>query len=582
MLHELANYAERHNISGQPGFKARASRWTIVLTKDGQFVDIVEERRQFAQAPTLEQNELIAGGTTRSHFLLDAVSVVTGYESDSEKEMEKHRFFIALLEQAAESEQALNKIVAVLSDEDAVVKINEVFYTLKAKKNDPATFRVGQVYPIELPTWHGWWQTFRSSLKNGDGSDRMVCLLSGDITQPLPTHYKVSGLTRVGGQPTGTVLVGFDKESFTSYGLDQSSNAACSEVSVSLYRSALDDLISKAPQPLAGTMFLNWYKEPLPEEDNILDLTLLQNREAEEANAREKAERLIRSIQEGRRPDLMQNRYYILQVSATGGRIMVRDWLEGEFYDLVSNISQWFSDLELVAPNGRGIAADFKLLAAQIRLVSYRKNEPIQKTIDRIHSELAPLMPRVWRSILCNMPLPDTVARKSLSYIRSKMNSADDDASSENLDRISCALLKAWIMRNKSCKGGSSMNTHVNPEHTDPAYQAGRLMAILAEIQYSALGDVGAGVVQRYYASASTTPALILGRLIRGAQYHLNKLEKGHAVWYEKQLSEIMSRLGSNLPGTLTLEGQTLFALGYYQQKSAMFNKENKKNKEEE
>lgn len=126
------------------------------------------------------------------------------------------------------------------------------------------------------------------------------------------------------------------------------------------------------------------------------------------------------------------------------------------------------------------------------------------------------------------------------------------------------------------------MESNLNPEHPSPAYQAGRLMAILADIQHSALGDVGAGVVQRYYAAASSTPALVLGRLVRGAQYHLNKLDKGLAVWYEKQLAEIMSRLGSNLPSTLTLEGQTLFALGYYQQKADMFNRGNKKSREEE
>ncbi len=35
-------------------------------------------------------------------------------------------------------------------------------------------------------------------------------------------------------------------------------------------------------------------------------------------------------------------------------------------------------------------------------------------------------------------------------------------------------------------------------------------MAVLAELQKAALKDVGAGVVQRYYAAASTTPALVL------------------------------------------------------------------------
>ncbi len=584
MLHELANYAVRYNVSGLPGFKAKTARWTVVLSQDGQFVNILDEKRQFLQVPVLEQSELIAGGITRSHFLLDAANVVTGYEADGDKELDKHHYFVGLLEQAAQYEQILGKIVALLCDREAIVHINLMLKTLKARKNDLVTFRVGQVYPIELTTWHDWWQRFRYSLKPGDESvkQNMVCLLSGEIIQPLSTHFKISGLNRVGGQTTGTVLVGFDKDSFTSYGLEQSYNAPCSEASASLYRSALDELIAKAPPPLAGAMFLSWFKEPVPTEDNILDLTVLENPVADEANARKKAEQLVQAVKEGRRPDLMRNRYYIMQVSATGGRIMVRDWLEGDFYSLAVSIRQWFSDLEIVFPNGGGRAADFKLLAGLIRLVSYRKNETFQKTMERIHNELAPLMPRIWRSILCNLPLPDTVARKSLNFIRSKMNTADDDNMTENLDRISCALLKAWLKRNKSCEGGLAMESGLNPEHPSPAYQAGRLMAILADIQYSALGDVGAGVVQRYYAAASSTPALVLGRLVRGAQYHLNKLEKGLAVWYEKQLAEIMSRLGSDLPSTLALEGQTLFALGYYQQKAAMFNRGNKNNRGEE
>ncbi|MDD2629628.1 MAG: type I-C CRISPR-associated protein Cas8c/Csd1 [Limnochordia bacterium] len=40
---------------------------------------------------------------------------------------------------------------------------------------------------------------------------------------------------------------------------------------------------------------------------------------------------------------------------------------------------------------------------------------------------------------------------------------------------------------------------------------------------------MGAGVVQRYYASASSTPALVLGRLTRTSQYHLDKLDAGLA-----------------------------------------------------
>ena len=110
------------------------------------------------------------------------------------------------------------------------------------------------------------------------------------------------------------------------------------------------------------------------------------------------------------------------------------------------------------------------------------------------------------------------------------------------------------------------MTAYLNPDHPDPAYHCGRLLAIFANLQRAALGDVGAGVVQRYYASASQTPGLIIGRLAANARNHLGKLEGGSAWWYEEQIADVMSRLGDAVPRTLDLNGQGLFALGYYQQ----------------
>ncbi len=104
-----------------------------------------------------------------------------------------------------------------------------------------------------------------------------------------------------------------------------------------------------------------------------------------------------------------------------------------------------------------------------------------------------------------------------------------------------------------------------NPDHSAPAYHCGGLLAVLAALQRAALGDVGAGVVQRFYSSASQTPGLVLGRLAANARNHLAKLEPGLAWWYEERIAEIMSKLGDAAPRILDLEGQGLFALGYYQ-----------------
>lgn len=122
-----------------------------------------------------------------------------------------------------------------------------------------------------------------------------------------------------------------------------------------------------------------------------------------------------------------------------------------------------------------------------------------------------------------------------------------------------------------------ALKPYLNEEHPHSAYHCGRLMAVLARLQHSALGDVGAGIVQRYYAAASSTPTLVLGRLTRTSQFHLNKLDPGLAHWYEGKISAIWGRIKDTIPQTLTLEEQSLFALGYYQQMADLRTKKSKK-----
>lgn len=110
------------------------------------------------------------------------------------------------------------------------------------------------------------------------------------------------------------------------------------------------------------------------------------------------------------------------------------------------------------------------------------------------------------------------------------------------------------------------MKPHMNSDHPHPAYHCGRTLALFACLQHAALGDVGAGVVQRYYTAASQTPGLVLGRLASNAKNHLGKLDSNEAAKFEDELAGIMSRIGDFVPRTLTQEEQSLFALGYYQQ----------------
>lgn len=108
-------------------------------------------------------------------------------------------------------------------------------------------------------------------------------------------------------------------------------------------------------------------------------------------------------------------------------------------------------------------------------------------------------------------------------------------------------------------------------DHPDPAYHCGRLLAVLEQIQRAAIGsNINSTIVDRFYGTASTAPASVFGRLLRGAQPHLSKLQRdrpGAAYALQERLEEIMAPLPA-FPRTLDLKQQGLFALGYYHQRA--------------
>jgi CRISPR-associated protein Csd1 len=111
----------------------------------------------------------------------------------------------------------------------------------------------------------------------------------------------------------------------------------------------------------------------------------------------------------------------------------------------------------------------------------------------------------------------------------------------------------------------------LHPDHPEPAYHCGRLLAVLEQIQRTAIGsNISATIVDRFYGTASTAPASVFGRLLRGAQPHLSKLQRdrpGAAYALQERMEEIMAALPA-FPHTLNLKEQGLFALGYYHQRA--------------
>ncbi|WP_205579934.1 type I-C CRISPR-associated protein Cas8c/Csd1, partial [Pseudomonas aeruginosa] len=117
----------------------------------------------------------------------------------------------------------------------------------------------------------------------------------------------------------------------------------------------------------------------------------------------------------------------------------------------------------------------------------------------------------------------------------------------------------------------------LDKDASNPGYRLGRLFAVLEGAQRAALGDrVNATIRDRYYGAASTTPATVFPILLRNTQNHLAKLRKekpGLAVNLERDIGEIIDGMQSQFPRSLRLEDQGRFAIGYYQQAQARFNR---------
>ncbi len=588
MLNLLAKYALEHGLEAEPGFKPKQVRWLIVLDDQGAFVEVVElgkagesknQGAEFRKCPDLSQPELISGGVTRCQFLVETADVVTllsdkkdviSSDPNADKSRKKFEFFKHLLRSASVAIPQLGLIAKCLDDEMSLGEIQSRLQTFKVKPTDKVTFKVGSLLPLESDIWHDWWRSFKNDLhlgqtgksavkhdksrkKNSKVSPKnlMRCFVTGECVEPVKTHPKIEKLADVGGIPSGDVLIGFDKDSFCSYDLSQSENAAVGEQAVAAYRAGLNHLIKETGQRLAGAKIVHWFKKKIVNQDDPLDF-LMEPEEIQELSASHSLNKLLTGIREGKRSDLLENHFYAMTLSGASGRIMLRDWIEGDFSQLVLNVANWFSDLSIVRGDGSGLARDPKFLAV------------LGATVRKLDELQPPFISRMWRVAVCGDAIPSHAMTQAL--LRTKIGIIKD----EGFNHARMGLIKAFNLRKQRQKGGSLMQDELRPllneNHPDPAYQCGRLMAVMAQLQRRALGDVGAGLIQRYYAAASSTPALVLGRLTRTSQFHLNKLDPGLAHWYESKIADIWSKIKGNVPRTLSLESQSVFALGYYQQ----------------
>jgi len=614
MLGALVDYANRKIQGVETGFTPKEIRWLAGVSPDGRFTGIIQLGDQGGQkySPDIAFPELIgmsksfrAMGYTieqASHFLADTCAVVFKLpELDREgnlkkpdehtKNLQKHETFKLFMELASVDVPNLEPIFKALSDEVQMIEFYQVLLEQskkggkeKLKTTDKISFFVDGKCVLDTQEWRVWWRSFRTrvfgkpTIDIADiSSSKMLSLVTGEVVEPVSTHPKIMNL---GGSAFGFSFVSYGKDAFESYGLVQGENGAVDQASATTYRAAIDSMLENAKQ-LGEMKVALWFDRDMTLEEDLFSSLFEPNPEGAEQDALEKAKSLLEAIRIGKKPRSLSNsRFNSIAMSGADGRVMVRDWQTGSLEDFAKAVRCWFEDLSIVNAQGNKNA---KLPGLNSLLMSIRRayDPKKDKSVDVYLTPLKNLQIPLWRAALNPvLPIPFSAICKIMESQRSCVITGDfyrvlSDSPAQKDQKVALkkwniyarmGLLKAYHNR----KGDYPMTPALDPNHPSKAYHCGRLMCLLAHIQEKALGDdINAGVVQRYYGAASSTPALVLGRLTRLSQHHLSKISRdsgGLGYWLNMQVAEVWNALGKDLPPTLTLEEQSLFALGYYQQ----------------
>ena len=567
MLQALIEYAERERL-GDADFHEAAVRWLIPLDGSGNLTggpielldnpDAKKPKPKTLIRPFIEQKELTVASRPRAFFLCDTLERAINYPDPKKPERAErregsHAYFKRLLEAAVEecpNDGLMSQaVLAFLNQPNALERLHALLTEQKAKPNDNITFRVSGHRLLELEELKQFWRRRRAADRPQVAGRKRFCLATGELTEPVSTTEKIKGVP--GGLAVGTNLISFDKASFTSFRLRQGENASISATAELKIRSALNDLIQHGLRQ-NEIVHLHWTRKK--EELDPFDLI--------ETAGEQDIRNLIDAPRTGQfQHELDARKYYAMSLSGNGGRIIVRDWLESTVPEVEQNVRQWFEDLAIVRPEGDPIRP-FKL--------GYLLYGLVRDKLD----ELAPQIPtQLLYAALRGTPLPLPALTAALKRQQIETDNKTNPA------RL--ALIKACLERQdrlNQSKERNNMTESLNTESMDPAYLCGRLFSVFERLQWLAHNSpnkrttINAGIVERFYASASTTPHIVMGRLFQNAASHRKMARdnwgEGTDNNIQRIIEELSTKLGDHFPPSLDLEGQGRFALGYYHQKA--------------
>jgi CRISPR-associated protein Csd1 len=545
LLQKLREYSERLELPPTL-YSEGPVRYVVELDGSGRLLnrhltdlaDPSSPRTKRGQRRLLPQIQRSSG--IRPLLLADKADYVFGYVGQGSKRDRVsccHTEFLDLAERClkATGESAVAAVLEFLKGKP----LEQVELPADFDPGGIITLRVDGTFPIDLPSVQEFWAEENDPAATS--APVMQCLVCGQDRPALDRlQAKIKGVP--GGQTSGTSIISANAEAFESYGLEASLIAPTCADCGERFTKSLNELLGSGQNSIrvGGAAFVFWTRE----ETNFNFRTLISDPKPEDVRA------LIDSVRAGRRPDdqLDATTFYATSLSGSGGRAVVRDWIDTTVGEAKRSLKRWFARQSIVGPYGE----EPKPLGLY----------PLALATVRDARDLAPPVPRaLLRAALLGSPVPP-----GLLYQAVRRNRAE-----QTVTRPRVALIKLVLASHQTDEKEEYM-VQLDPESTSPGYRCGRLMAVLEQAQRLAIPGINERIIDRFFGTASSAPASVFPRLVRGAQPHLAKLERDKPGAYyalQRRLEDIQAGIpASGFPRILSLQEQGLFALGYYHQRA--------------
>lgn len=583
LTHQYQRLIERGERGLSPyGYSPEKISYAIVLSAEGDPVDVQSLLDTSGKKPVprrMAVPQLARTADVRAGFLWDKSAYVMGVSATSKRVEREHQAFkdlhFAKLQQARDP--GLRALVAFLEK-----------WTPERFQSAPFTPEmIDANFVFRLDGTRGYLhesaEAHRIRLgllaETTDEAASAPCLVSGAFGPVALTHPLIKGVR--GAQTSGAAIVSFNLDTACSYGKKQGANAPISTEAAFAYTSVLNYLLRSDPHnrqrfSVGDASVVFWAETQEADQAQISEdlLAVLLNPESksDEAQETEKIRHAMVVVAKGRPltdldPKLDEGtRMFVLGLAPNASRLSIRYWLCDTLGVLIERLRQHAQDLDLEPAPWKAAPSVRRL--AQAAAPSRPNDNDKDKSVSPV------LAGELMRAILTGGRYPQSLLTNVVMRMRS-----DGD-----INGVRVALCKAVLNRDLRLSHSNDPDKEVpvslDVHSTNAGYLLGRLFAVLEDTQRLALGNqVNATIRDRYYGSASATPALVFPVLLRNTQNHMSRVRKdkpGAANKNEHLIQEVMDKLPGEFPKHLSLQDQGCFAIGYYHQAQARFQKADK------